>query len=325
MLARAKNLLDSLKSSPRARWLAKVFFASMLLAWLISRADLGQLHELWSKMSIAVFCALVAVNAIGIVVASLKWWLLLPEFRVGLLLQINLMAQFYSLFMPGQVGAEAAKAYRLARGRPGAERVAASVVLDKITSLVAILTVGLAGAALSSLTINLATRATLVGAFALCLGVLVAFKIPWMHSAGRAAAVYTRRSSSRVGGFLDRCKVFVDAWQQYLRRPGTLLFSFFVGLVHQLIYVGMVALVGTTMGVQLPIYEWLWILTLVSVAAFAPVTVGGVGIREGTFVVLLATLGVGVDAALAISLVLFALQLLMAVVGAVVHVSARLT
>jgi glycosyltransferase 2 family protein len=324
MFARAKHLFESLRRSPRAWWLVKAFVTLALLSWLLSRADLVQLRDLWAKISAEALIGLVAVNTFGILVASLKWRLLLPEFRYGVLVQINLMAQFYSLIVPGQVGAEAAKAYRLGRGRRDAARVAASVVLDKITSLIAILSVGLAGAMLSSLTVNLGTRVALFGVTALCFGALVALRIPWINSASRAAAIAFRRYSPRVGVLLDRGRVFVESWHEYLERPVTLLWSFLIGVAHQIIYVGMVALVAAQMGVHLPVFEWLWILALVSVAAFAPVTVGGVGIREGTFVVLLSTLGVGVEAALAISLVLFALQLLMAVVGAIVHAGVRL-
>jgi uncharacterized membrane protein YbhN (UPF0104 family) len=59
---------------------------------------------------------------------------------------------------------------------------------------------------------------------------------------------------------------------------------------------------------------------LVNIASYFPITFGGLGAREATFVALFARVGVAEPKALATSLVLFGLQVALALAGGVLHI-----
>jgi hypothetical protein len=71
------------------------------------------------------------------------------------------------------------------------------------------------------------------------------------------------------------------------------------------------------LGVRIHFADWCWLFGLISIATMLPFTIGGIGLREGSFVGALALFGVAAEQALALSLAVFGLLLAGAMVGAV--------
>jgi uncharacterized membrane protein YbhN (UPF0104 family) len=124
----------------------------------------------------------------------------------------------------------------------------------------------------------------------------------------------------RVSNLTRRLGFFFEAWHRYLFRPATLAASIAVGIAFQALNAIVLWLIGAVLGLGLPFAEWSWVLTLVSLAVVLPLTIGGIGIREGAFVGVLGVLGIRDDLALSVSLIVFGLQLLGAALGAILEV-----
>ena len=77
--------------------------------------------------------------------------LFLPGESLWRLFQLVVVGLLYSLILPDQIAGELVKAYRLGRGRPDAERIAASGVVEKACGLLGIAIVGAGAAYFSSL------------------------------------------------------------------------------------------------------------------------------------------------------------------------------
>ena len=69
--------------------------------------------------------------------------------------------------------------------------------------------------------------------------------------------------------------------------------------------------------IQTPFADLCWIFGIVSIAILIPLTVGGIGVREGTFIGLLGQLGVPSEKALVLSLSIFTLQVFLSVIGGI--------
>jgi len=72
---------------------------------------------------------------------------------------------------------------------------------------------------------------------------------------------------------------------------------------------------GATMGIRAGFGDFVWIVALVALAQVLPITVAGLGVREGLFVFLLAQYGAPAETALALSLTVFSVTLLFALLG----------
>ena len=65
--------------------------------------------------------------------------------------------------------------------------------------------------------------------------------------------------------------------------------------------------------------EYLWVFALVSLLLFLPISLAGLGVREGSMIFLLGILGVSSEKALAASLTLFIISIMLGSVGVLLH------
>ena len=65
--------------------------------------------------------------------------------------------------------------------------------------------------------------------------------------------------------------------------------------------------------------DWCWIWAILSLVLFLPITVAGLGLREGTLVGILGTFGVKPEIALALSFSLLGLQVALAILGGLIE------
>jgi uncharacterized membrane protein YbhN (UPF0104 family) len=79
------------------------------------------------------------------------------------------------------------------------------------------------------------------------------------------------------------------------------------------------------LGIPVGFPQLLWIVAAVSVLQSLPISVAGLGVREGAFVYLLRQQGADPASALALSLTVFAIQVLLAAVGGAIELRALLT
>jgi uncharacterized membrane protein YbhN (UPF0104 family) len=120
---------------------------------------------------------------------------------------------------------------------------------------------------------------------------------------------------SGLRGFITRFRLFTNAWIAYLHRPRVLFGSLLLSFGYQFVALLIILSISSQIGITVELKEWLWVFAIVSMAVIIPLTIGGIGIREGAFVMVLGLLGVSAESALIVSISMFALQVLAASLG----------
>jgi uncharacterized protein (TIRG00374 family) len=101
----------------------------------------------------------------------------------------------------------------------------------------------------------------------------------------------------------------------YLRSPRLALSTSIISLGVQAANVLSVWLLGLALGLDIPlVYYWI-VVPVVCILTLLPLSVAGVGIREGSMVLLLAPLGVDRDQALCLALLWFSVLLVVGMFG----------
>lgn len=302
-------------------WALKVAVSAGLLGWLLGRSDMSQISAGLARLDAPVMLAALGIYLVAVVLAAAKWRLLLPGYSVWTLAAVTVIGSFYSIVLPGQIAGEIVKTYRLGKGRADAERIAASVVVDKFTGLLALVILGVAGINLTALWIPepivIGLTALLLAAFVLMMSLRVGFMYAFARSACEAAGHVV---PSRLN-IPPHLLLFVDSWRDFIGRPLTVITSIALGLVLQSLYIAVMMMIAAKMGIELKMADWLWVFAVVSLAVLLPLSLGGIGIREGAFVGVLGFLQVPGELALALSLTIFALQLVVAAAGAILDFS----
>jgi uncharacterized protein (TIRG00374 family) len=304
----------------RARaWLLKAIISIVLLAWVFTRIDLTMVWITVNRLDLQLYLLLLFIYGLAVLVSALKWRLLLPQRDLTSLLQASFIGQFYTLVLPGQLAGEVMKAYRLGQGRRDAEQVAASVVVDKATGLLALILVGFVGLYVARPNIPPLLVHSLLVVFVCGFALLFSMKWLFLYESLQRLAERLHTQIRILRPVLFRVQFILLEWRKYLAMPTSLTASVLMGLLFQVVNLIIILLLSLRFEIILPPFTWFWIFAFVSLAVLLPLSVGGIGVREGAYVGLLGYLGVAAPLALALSLTIFSLQLVAALVGAVVE------
>jgi len=299
----------------------KAVFTAILLLLLLWRTDFGAITAALRELRVGSWLLNFLLFLGAWILAAAKWKLLLRDQPFATLLKLNFIGQYYGMLLPGQIAGEAVKAYRLGKGKADADRIAASVIIDRITSSLGLLLIALYGISFSGAAMKQQILLTLLAAVLVLLLGLFSFHLPGWSRLLDAA----ERRAPRLARLVGQVRRLLDAWKRYVETPALMLLSILLGALFQLIAVWINFRIGRELGLNISFSDWCWIFGVVSIVVTLPFTIAGLGLREGSFLGALALLGVAPERAIAHSFALFSLLLAGAVVGAACEWSRRRT
>lgn len=291
------------------RW-ARIAVAAAILGYLFTLAPVAEVVAAARGVGVWPLLAacLLALGSQLAVAARLRrltaaQGLTLPT---GELFQINLATLFYGLFLPaGNITGVIARFYRIAWRDKKYAGTAVALLFDRMVATLALCAVGIA-----------AFLWAFPGDGRLALGLmLAALAALWLaHLAlfGELRVASLERARHRLGGRLrQRLASLHEALRAARRLPRRVLvqvaaLAVLVHLIGTLAY----AVLAGALGLELSLATIAWVRAAAVLIAILPVSVSGLGVREGAIVVLLAPYGVGTAEALAFSLLAFAATIL---------------
>jgi len=278
---------------------AKVMISVVLLVWVVSRINMVSVGAALSTLSLSVIVSSVTVFLVAHLINALKLSIFLQQISISVLIRQTFIALLYGTVLPGQLAGDAVKAYRIAGSTTNRAFVVAAVIVDKIVGLAALILLTIVGlwferAAFPSQFMNIA----LALLFAL-------FLLLYLPLVGRALPAWLQKSLGQV----------LMAWHSCAQNFWRVGCSLMCGLLFQTLSVFVLVLIGTAMGISLSLFAWCVVFGSVSLVLLLPVSVAGVGLREGALVTALAILQVPAASAVALSLTWLGLTLFGSLVG----------
>lgn len=301
-------------------FLIKILITGSLLFWFFSRSNFGQVWQLIGGLPWWAFLLAIVISLVSLATNSVKWRLLLPDLPWTALFKTNLIGQYYSTLLPGQLAGEVAKAYLLGRGKQQIERITASVIIDKVTGLLgAVFVVGIFGLALTSQALP-KIWLIIFASIGLCLaGLLASIRSDYFYSVISHGLDFLEQRFKFVLNFWSFLRKLITAWRSYVNQPTILIASIFWGVFYQVFSILMTLVLASHFGLSVAFIDWCWIWAVLSLVLLLPITIAGLGLREGTLVGILGLLGVLPAQALALSLSLFAVQIIIAMFGGLIE------
>jgi uncharacterized protein (TIRG00374 family) len=287
-----------------------------LLALLFRRIDLAALRMLYTTMPVWFYLLSLTVVMLGQVMYAWRWRQVLAaagvSVSIGTAVQQYFIGIFLNNFFPSTVGGDMAKVYYLGR-RHGYRPIAASIVLDRLLSigLLAVLATTMYWVAPDPSPRFAATRAVVTAMAAM----LIVFLVVAARGTGGLPERFSRFGAMAVG-FAERAQRFRHDMAAAARRPQIMLQSAAVVATYFFALTGVYRIFFTINTTAHPAF--LTLLTAVTTASLLsnlPVSVNGLGLREQLHALLLQPLGVPREAAVAISLLIFAHLLVSSLLG----------
>lgn len=307
------------------RWVILALRLGVTIAavvWLFRLVDLQQLAAALRRTHLWGIGLACLVYLVIFVACGLRWYLLLlPVRRIPFrpVLQWFLIGAFFNTLLPTTVGGDVIRIHETGRALGDWPKAMATVLLDRLTGFTAMVAIGLAAAliALPSLSHPVIRRGVfgLAAVFAVTMGCLAHRRmLAWLTG----PLVWLRLS--RVHQLLQDCQAALHAYGRHRGVVGAALaLSFLVQGGSMLLY----WMVGMAMGIPIPLWAVFVFVPILMVIAQLPISLNGLGVREGAAVILLGTLGIPEAEALGLSLVCAAIPALSGLWGAWVFVTYR--
>lgn len=290
-----------------------------LLIWLGTqlRGGFEQLRAVdpWSLVPAAV------VFTLSTILGAWQWILILRragvEATTARLHGLYWMGLFFNNFLPSSVGGDVVKVADLAVSTGRVARPVAGTVLDRMLGLSALVLLAfVAGGVLGGRTPAglpwWALTVLTVPVLALSLAIL----------SGRLGRLLVMvRDRIHRGPARSRLRSLLDELQAYRAHPGFVLRLGALALVVQALRVATHVLVAGAMGIPIDPVRILQLYVLVpvlGVAMLLPLSFNGLGVREFVATRLMPQIGIDAEAALALQLTTYLVQLAVSLVGGVV-------
>lgn len=300
-------------SEPRPAWTlaVKLTVSLGLLLYLGRRVDFGQIAQFVGRVDLRLLSFAVALYLVGQVLSAMKWRRLATAvgFRgsPASFVAYYFIGMFFNAFGFGTVGGDVIRGLYLA-GCGGRRALALNTVLaDRVSGLVVLL--GVALAALGVWHHYELPGAIYWGVIALSSTLLGGWRLlPW-------ALPKVLNGDSRLRRLVEQD--LAPYWNDYrlLAEVSVLSLSF------HLSQIGVLIVITHALGLMVP-WSYCFILgPLVNIVAAIPVSLNGLGVREGGYVFFLSHIGVSRESAIAFALTWFAVVMLAGMVGGVVYVA----
>lgn len=272
-----------------------VFFAVKLvistasLAIVFSKTDISHVLDIMKGIGWLPFLSASALYISSQVFATIRWKLLLPEkFTVRRLFSLYMIGSFFSSFLPGIIGGDVVKAYYLNKDAKKLSLTLASIFMDRYMGYAGLILMG-----------------TL--AFPFAMGLMADSVYKWLMPAIFVAFV--------IGSVLffglqlgKRFRVVAEFYDYFviLKTKKDIIFkTLLLSILIQFIGFVTVAMLAFAMGENIPLILLFVVLPIVNTITTLPISISGVGVREGTFVVLLGLVGIRPAVATSLSLAWF--------------------
>lgn len=306
----------------------QVLVSVLIIAWLTRVVDWAKVWVNMQMMSPGWIVTGLICFAPVVLIVSYRWRMLLAVHGIHLrfwrVLELTMIGQFFGTIGLGTTGGDVAKVFYAARAMPTRKAAAAfTIIVDRVIGLIALLLFGAAmalsqwqllfsrgnGGAPGILSPKAATSLFfLIALGGVCAG-LVASAGPYLLKIPAVAALVGRLPLGRRGNSMLR------AYEATASALGTNILALIVSIPSHACSTLMGFCVIRSMGLSPDPIALFAIIAMVNMLIALPVSLGGIGFREGLYVGYLGLLNIPADKALAFSLTCFAMSLFWSLAG----------
>ncbi len=305
-----RSLVTSLKKFWRSPWgrtsqtilsLAVLFFFARMVDWSAVWSDVQLLTWPW-------VCLIGALALLRNLWLGLRFQLLVSPFArlpLGQLVEQYFIAGMFNMLLPSAFGGEGVRGVLVARAGVPASETVFLILLERLLGLASLLCLS----AVSALWFPPAAQWLGWWLWAVVVAGVVGL---W--------GVFFTRIPVPTFGFQILQRV-TDIITQLRAHRWQMLGVFGLSLVLQINSVSISIIIGTALGLPVPLAAYFALVPLVWVAMMVPGAPGGVGLREGAFTLLFTTLpllAIPAESSMALSLLTYASLLFNALVGGAV-------
>jgi hypothetical protein len=284
--------------------IVKLCISSALLYTVFEKTGASQILRTLSNINILAFLGAISLYVFAQVISTLRWKLLLPD-GIGLkkLFSLYMIGAFFNSFLPGIIGGDAVKGFYLYRTTGKIGLTLASIFMDRYLGLVVLIAISAASFPFGYRYLQLTPMKWVLLFMILffILGSILFFGL-------------------RIGRQIKHLDNLHTYFHMYRNERGILGKALFLSALVQFAGFAAVYILARGLGQYIPFLSILVYLPLIILISMIPISISGLGVREGAFVLFFGFIGVSPEAAAAISLSWFISISLGSLIGLIEYV-----
>lgn len=296
---------------------------SVLLLVLLFKINNINFAELMLDIKSAdkpLLAAALAIFFLIYVLCFLRWHILLKAAGIHIPLKRLLVSYsggiFFSIFLPSTIGGDVVRTADLAAHTNRAKEVIATVFLDRLSGYIGLVAVVVPALLLGGKLID--DRMVL-----LSIGIIVALLIAIL------LVLFNKFLYSKISKFLntpgaEKIKEMVRGLHHeihiFRHRKRVMVYNLSLSLLVQIVSPISAYLIALSLGVKINMIYFFIFMPIIGAITLLPISIGGLGLRESSYVFYFAKVGVIKQLALAMSLLCFAFILFYGALGGLIYV-----
>jgi uncharacterized protein (TIRG00374 family) len=300
------------------RWAVKVGVSTTLMAFLLHKIPSGQIMDLAARADRGLLLAATAVFFASNIAGWFQWHALLRSSGVALdgasTFRYYFIGLFFNNFLPANIGGDAVKVYDLTRVGESPYRIIAVTLLDRVLGVFSLCLLALCADLVIVRRAGGMHHALYIGVFVACMIPALGFYFfrplgNWL----RRSVLHLRALSldSRITAVIDHLSPFRGQRVLLFR---LVLFSVLIQSMRVMTHV----LVAMALGVKITptvLGQFFVFIPILSLAMIPPITINGLGIREGLGILLFSEAGILAADAFVIEFGTYIISVLVSLLG----------
>jgi uncharacterized protein (TIRG00374 family) len=293
-----------IKAKPGLMLLAKLLVSAGLLAFFFSRIRIERFFDTFASADFFYIAITLLIYMVAQLISVVRWMVLARPLGFAtpfaVLVRYYLIGMFFNLFAPGTIGGDVSRIYYLARdGEQESDerfssamiRAALSVFMDRAVGMMVLVWLGALGLLFSPQYAVPTPVRTLT--FALAFGLLAgAVLLPLLD----------RIVSANGHRIIVKLRLALRTYRARWRAvAAAVALSFGVHLIQAWLHV----MIGRALHIEIPFSYCVILYPLVGTFSALPVSLNGLGLREGGYLFMLQIIGFSSETAIAFGLLLF--------------------
>jgi uncharacterized membrane protein YbhN (UPF0104 family) len=310
------------KAKPAIVLLLKLLVSGGLIGYFLTRIHIERFFDTLVSANLSMIALALVVYLLAQAMSAVRWTVLVRPLGIRTpfkdMASYYLIGMFFNLFAPGTVGGDVSRVYYLIKDQERYDQgrmvptvsAAMSVLMDRAIGMVVLIWIGAAGLvfypgypvppAIRSLTLLLALGFAVCAVFVPVLGRV-------LPDNGHSIVVKLRL-----------------VLRSYRTHWSAIVQGIALSVGVHLIQAWMHLVMGRALNLAIPFSFCLIVYPLVGTFAAIPISLNGLGLREGGYIFLLGLIGITTENAIAFGLLLFMIVALDSLIGGIVFLIKRL-
>ncbi len=297
----------------------KIILSVLILTILFYKTDVKKFYTIIIEADIQIFFFAFFLFIVAQTISTYRWKMLLHTEKMNIhfynLVGYYFIGMFFNLFMPTIVGGDVVRGYYLyKKSNMGSESVA-SIFVERLSGFFALMVIGLLSLIIGYSYIN--DKPVIVILLAFITSGFFAFLLLIANK-----GVRDRVNNFIKGGRLERArqklKGISESIKRYRNHKEVVIRVILLSFLVQMLGIFIFYFTSKALNFNVSLAYFFLFVPIITVISMAPVTFGGLGVREFLAIFLFHKVGLGTTEALSLSLLWFSISVIASIFGGII-------